>query len=41
VLTAAPDGAMGFIFTAFSGNPLLPQATIGQGIIGTRYLPPA
>jgi len=41
VLTAAPDGAMGFIFTAFSGNPLLPQATIAQGIIGTRYLPPA
>jgi hypothetical protein len=41
VLTAAPDGAMGFIFTAFSGNPLLPQATIARGIIGTRYLPPA
>jgi hypothetical protein len=41
VLTAAPDGAMGFIFTAFSGNPLLPQATIARGVIGTRYLPPA
>ncbi len=41
IVTAAPDGAMGFIFTAFSGNPLLPQATLAQGIIGTRYLPPA
>lgn len=40
VLTDAPDGAMGFIFTAFSGNPMLPQATIGQGVIGTRHLPP-
>lgn len=40
VLTAAPDGAMGFIFTAFSGNPMLPQATVAQGVIGTRYLPP-
>ena len=41
VITAARDGGMGFIFTAFSGNPLVPQATIAQGIIPTRYLPPA
>jgi hypothetical protein len=41
VITAARDGAMGFIFTSFSGNPLVPQATIAQGIIPTRYLPPA
>jgi len=41
VLTASPDGGMGFIFTSLSGNPLLPQATVAQGIIGTRYLPPA
>lgn len=41
VLTAAPDGSMGFIFTSFAGNPMLPQASIAQGIIGTRYMPPA
>ena len=41
VVTAARDGSMGFIFTSFSGNPMLPQASIAQGIIGTRYLPPA
>jgi hypothetical protein len=41
VLTASRDGGMGFIFTSFSGNPMLPQASVAQGIIGTRYLPPA
>jgi hypothetical protein len=41
VVTASRDGGMGFIFTSFAGNPMLPQASIAQGIIGTRYLPPA
>jgi hypothetical protein len=41
VLTASRDGGMGFIFTSFSGNPMLPQASIAQGVIGTSYLPPA
>jgi len=41
VITASRDGGMGFIFTSFSGNPMLPQASVAQGIIGTRYLPPA
>jgi len=27
---------MGFIFTSFSGNPMLPQASVAQGIIGTQ-----
>lgn len=40
VAAAAPDGAAGFIFTAFSGNPLLPNASLEQGVIGSPYRPP-
>jgi hypothetical protein len=40
VVTGAPDGAAGFIFTAFSGNPMLPNASIAQGVIGSPYRPP-
>ncbi len=34
VISGSPDGGMGFIFTAFAGNPML------QGVIGIRFLPP-
>lgn len=40
VITGAPDGGMGFIFTSFSGNPLVPNATIAQGILPVPYAPP-
>ncbi len=39
VVTGAPG--LGFIFTAFAGNPMLPGATISQGVIGTPYRSPA
>ncbi|HPK71203.1 MAG TPA: hypothetical protein PLN93_04620, partial [Vicinamibacterales bacterium] len=41
VIAASRDGGLGFIFTAFAGNPLVPQATVAQGIIPTPYQPPA
>ena len=41
VLTGAPNGSMGFIFTTFQGNPMLPHARIAQGVIGSAYRPPA
>ena len=40
IVAGAPGGGMGFIFTAFSGNPMLPDASIAQGVIGSRYLTP-
>lgn len=40
VVTGAPDGGMGFIFTSISGNPMLPNASIAQGVIGAPYQPP-
>lgn len=40
VLTGSPDGSLGFIFTSISGNPMVPNATIAQGIIPTSYKPP-
>ncbi len=40
VVSGAPGGGMGFIFTAFAGNPMLPRAGVLQGVIGTRFLPP-
>jgi hypothetical protein len=41
VVTGSPGGGMGFIFTAFAGNPMLPQASVLQGVIGKRFLRPA
>jgi len=41
VLAGQPGGGMGFIFTAFTGEPSLTQATLAQGIIGARYMQPA
>jgi hypothetical protein len=40
VISGSPGGGMGFIFTAFAGNPMLPRAGVSQGVIGTRFLPP-
>ena len=40
IVTGAPDGAMGFIFTSFQGNPLVRNASVAQGIIPTPYQPP-
>jgi hypothetical protein len=40
VVSGAPNGAMGFIFTTFQGNPMLPRASIAQGVIGSGYRPP-
>lgn len=41
VITGSAGGGMGFIFTAFSGNPMLPRATMQQGVIGSTYRQPA
>jgi len=41
VVTSEPGGGAGFIFTSFAGNPMLPGASVPQGVIGRRYLPPA
>lgn len=40
VVTGAPDGGLGFIFTFSSGSPMLPNASVAQGVIGTLYYPP-
>jgi hypothetical protein len=40
VISGAPGGGMGFMFTGFAGNPMLPRAGVMQGVIGTRFLPP-
>ncbi len=40
VAVASPDGAAGFIFTSFSGNPMSPGASLEQGVIGGPYRPP-
>jgi len=40
VLAGAPGGGAGFIFTTFSGNPVLRGASVLQGVIGQPYLPP-
>jgi len=40
MLAGDPRGSTGFIFTSFQGNPMVPRASVAQGIIGTRYLPP-
>ncbi|MBZ5725260.1 MAG: hypothetical protein LAP87_09710 [Acidobacteriia bacterium] len=41
VIAGQPGGGMGFIFTSFSGNPMLAQATIAQGVIASPYRRPA
>jgi hypothetical protein len=41
VVTSSPDGGMGVMFTSFSGNPILRNAPISQGVIGSQYLAPA
>ena len=41
VIAGQPGGGMGFIFTSFSGNPMLPRASVLQGTIGSRYRRPA
>jgi hypothetical protein len=41
VVAGEPGGGAGFIFTAFGGNPMLPGATVLQGVIGRPYLSPA
>jgi len=41
VVSGSRDGGMGFIFTSISGNPMVPNATIAQGILPTTYKPPA
>lgn len=40
VISGSRDGGMGFIFTSISGNPMVPNATIAQGIIPTTYKSP-
>jgi len=40
LVSGSRDGGMGFIFTSISGNPMVPNATIAQGIIPTTYKPP-
>ena len=40
VITGAPGGECGFIFTAFTGAPQAPSATVMQGMIGRPYLRP-
>jgi len=40
VLAVEPGGGAGFIFTNFSGNPMLKTASVVQGVIGQRYQPP-
>lgn len=40
VVAFAQGGGMGFIFTSFTGNPMLRGATIAQGVIATQYQPP-
>lgn len=40
VITGAPGGGAGFIFTSFAGNPALRGATIAQGVIGRTFEPP-
>jgi uncharacterized protein YbdZ (MbtH family) len=41
VVTGAPKGGPGFIFTSFAGNPMLPAASVLQGVIGRPYMAPA
>ncbi|HEX2799984.1 MAG TPA: hypothetical protein VHQ44_09990, partial [Thermoanaerobaculia bacterium] len=41
VIAGEPGGGAGFIFTAFAGNPMLPRATVLQGVLGTAYRAPA
>jgi hypothetical protein len=41
VVTGAPDGGTGFVFTSLSGNPLVRGVPISQGVIATPYQPPA
>ncbi len=40
VIAASQDGGMGFIFTSIQGVPMLPNADIAQGVIGSPYRPP-
>lgn len=41
VVSGEPGGGAGFIFTAFAGNPMIPGASVLQGVIGRPYLSPA
>ena len=40
VVAGRRGGGPGFIFTALEGNPMLPGASVSQGVIGSRYLSP-
>ena len=40
-MVVSGEPGAGFIFTAFAGNPMLPGATVAQGVIGQSYLSPA
>ena len=40
ILAGKPGGGMGFIFTAFTGQPGLRVGGIGQGMIASLYMPP-
>jgi hypothetical protein len=39
-MVIAGEPGTGFIFTVFAGNPMLPGATVLQGVIGRNYLSP-
>lgn len=41
IVAGEPGGAMGFLFNSYAGNPMMPRAGVAQGVIGTRFLPPA
>ena len=41
VVAGDAAGGVGFVSTAFTGNPMLPKATILQGILGTTYRSPS
>ena len=43
VIAGKPGGGLGFIFTAFSGNPMriMAKATIAQGVIASPYRRPS
>jgi hypothetical protein len=40
VITGSADGSLGFVFTAFSGNPILRGASVLQGVIAQPYITP-
>jgi hypothetical protein len=40
VVAGRRGGGPGFLFTSLEGNPMLPGASVAQGVIGSRYLSP-